>query len=102
MTRWILPLAPLLTFALAFALSGCVTQTSDCETVATVCDKVFECGGWGWTDEAECEEGFLGNPTYYTECDDEAGYLCCVHDCMGMDCDPDFSDCEDDCWTENC
>lgn len=110
MTHWTILLSIPLTLALAVALAGCPNQTSgdddddatDCETIATVCDKVFECGGWGWTDEAECEEGFLGNPAYYTECDDEDGYLCCVADCMSMSCDPDFSDCEADCWSESC
>jgi len=111
MTRWMLPFTALFTLTLALALSACVTSTSGdddddddgaCETIQSVCAKVFECGGWGWADEAECEEGFLDNPAYYTDCIDTYGYLCCVADCMDLDCDPDFSDCEHDCWDENC
>ena len=76
-------------------------------TVADVCAAVFACGGWGWPDEATCDECFVngsGNACAAyagTECASEDGYLGCVCACVDLDCTP-FSSCEGDCWTANC
>ena len=103
--RWMLYLITLI--AGLGLIAGCPEtgddddDTADCKTVTDVCTKVFECGGWGWADMAECEDGFIDNAAYSTECTDTDGYLCCVADCMDLECDP-FGTCEGGCWTDNC
>ena len=98
----------LATLPLLAALSACPIpgggdddDAAPRETEATVCAKVFECGGWGWLDEDECVEGFLDNADYSTDCDDPDGYLTCMPDCMDLDCEP-FATCEGDCWAGAC
>jgi hypothetical protein len=81
---------------------------SDCSppaTVADICAKLFaDCGGWGWTDQEECEAHFIGDADWSTECNDEDGYLACMCDCLLIEgCEEDFSTCEyDTCWGPSC
>jgi hypothetical protein len=76
-------------------------------TVEEVCAKVFECGGWGWPDQATCESCFINGSGSEcagyegTECGSEAGYFGCVCGCVDLDCTP-FGTCEGACWTDHC
>jgi len=80
----------------------------DCSPPATteaICEKIFDdCGGWGWPDQTTCEDHFIGDPDYMTECNDEAGYLACMCDCLLIDgCESDFTTCESNtCWGPYC
>jgi hypothetical protein len=77
-------------------------------TVAEVCTKVFECGGWGWPDQGTCESCFINASGtecegYETPCVDEEGYLACVCACLELSDCTEFGDCEwEECWTPNC
>ena len=84
------------------------TDTDACapSTVVEVCAKVFECGGWGWPDQATCESCFINASGsdctgYETPCASETGYFGCVCDCTALDCDA-FGTCEGACWTDAC
>lgn len=51
-----------------------------------ICDKVMDCGGWGYVDAEECQDGLVGNPSLGTACEHDARYLDCVHDCCWAGC----------------
>lgn len=67
--------------------------------VKTVCEKVFECGGWGWQSQEECEAGWFGDND--TMCASTSGYLGCVPDCLDKEC-TELQQCEGQCWTDHC
>ena len=51
-----------------------------------LCERVLQCGGWGYVDPGECEDALVGNPALGTACDDEDAYLSCMHDCCWQAC----------------
>lgn len=65
--------------------------------VEKVCAKIFECGGWGWEDQEQCEDEFLEDPG----CNDAGGYLSCTQFCVDGDCFW-FGSCEGNCWASHC
>lgn len=87
--------------ATACSDSGDSTNGGDTTDVKTLCGKIFECGGYGFADEAACEADFLGNATMGTTCADESGFLSCVAGDLDKDC-PVFQNSEAACWDDHC
>ena len=62
---------------------------------------MVECGTYGWTEQDECEGGWIDSDDHGTECAYDSQYLTCAQDCLPYDC-PDFEDCEAYCWVSYC
>jgi len=86
--------------ALLFLIS-CLGKPGNSDSVEQICNQVVECNTYGWSDQSECENGWIDNPDFGTECAYESQYLSCAEECVVYDCD-DFEDCESFCWVSYC
>ena len=87
-------------WALLF-LIACDVKSRNSETIEKICTQVVACETYGWDDQAECEDAWIDNSDYGTECAYDANYLVCAEDCTAYDC-YDFEDCESYCWVSYC
>jgi len=69
-------------------------------TVQQVCQRAMDCD-FGWADQATCEEGWIDNPDYQTECVSAHDYFACMPACLDLDCAA-FTACEAECWDSAC
>lgn len=65
------------------------------KAIVPICERVLACGGWGYVDSGECQDGLVGNPALGTPCKDRTAYFECVHDCCWDGCRASLS--RDDC-----
>jgi hypothetical protein len=66
-----------------------------------VCERMIECGGWGWEDQQTCEDELLDDSEYNDACVAPRAYRECLADCIDQPCSQ-FQDCELDCWQRSC
>lgn len=56
------------------------------KAIVPICERVLACGGWGYADPGECQDGLVGNAALGTACADAEAYLDCVHGCCWDAC----------------
>jgi hypothetical protein len=89
------------TLPLLWCLSACFEAGRPPPPPARICARMVECGGWGWRDQNECEQGVFEDGDYDDGCVAEKSYRQCMDRCVDQAC-PQFTDCEADCWERSC
>jgi len=69
--------------------------------LSSLCATVVDCETHGYDSQAQCEEGWLDNPEFGTQCAYDDDYLTCAHNCVKLNCS-DFEACENECWGNHC
>ena len=96
-----LSVGKLLTLLSLVLLSCGVEQTNRNKDLSELCSTVVECGTNGYQSQSECEEGWLDNPEFGTQCAYDNQYLACADVCLDLKC-PAFESCENECWGNHC
>ncbi len=82
-------------------LIACGQGEREREAVAEICTTAVSCNSYGWSDQSECEGGWIDNDDYGTECAYNGPYLECAAECLDSSCER-FEDCEAYCWVSHC
>ncbi len=56
-------------------LISCGRSAYESEVVEQICAKVVSCSTYGWSDQSECEDAWIDNDDYGTECAYNNPYL---------------------------